>query len=43
MRGRGNDGSGGPLPLAMTDAPNAETAPVVEDGMLVRMDARHVL
>ncbi len=26
MTGRRNEGAGGPLPLAMTDAPNAKTA-----------------
>ncbi|GJE52744.1 Regulator of RpoS [Methylobacterium tardum] len=40
---RSNKGSGGPLPLAMTDAPNAKTALVVEDEMLFRLEVRDLL
>lgn len=43
MTPRRNEGSGGPLPLAMTDAPNAKTALVVEDEMLFRLEVRDLL
>ena len=43
MTPRRNEGSGGPLPLAMTDAPNAKTALVVEDEMLFRLEVRELL
>lgn len=43
MKVRRNEGSSGPLPLAMTDAPNAKTALVVEDEMLFRLEVRDLL
>lgn len=43
MTERRNEGSRGPLPLAMTDAPDAKTALVVEDEMLFRLEVRDLL
>lgn len=43
MTVRRNEGSGGPLPIAMTDFPNAKTALVVEDEMLFRLEVRELL
>ena len=43
MTMRRNEGSPGPLPLAMTDAPSAKTALVVEDEMIFRLEVRDLL
>lgn len=43
MTMRRNEGPAGPLPLAMTDAPNAKTALVVEDEMIFRLEVRDLL